>query len=187
MPAAGPSALPTGPDPPHPRPSIRRSRSRGRPGNRLMDTRCLARPVREQAGSGTGHLPCGRTGQDGSRCCCSGCRRCSCSGSRHGGSPVCCSRNRHGSRAGRLLAHSPCEHGLGEDHPAKALRVGMFRMADPALSRGHDLGPLQTPRSIGLRHPTKFSGKAVTIIVAQPTPIRIDEIAEEDSARRQQA
>jgi uncharacterized DUF497 family protein len=26
-----------------------------------MDTRCLARPVREQADSGTGHVPCGRT------------------------------------------------------------------------------------------------------------------------------
>lgn len=37
MVAAGPSALPTSPDPPHPRPSIRPSRFRERPGNRLMD------------------------------------------------------------------------------------------------------------------------------------------------------
>jgi len=47
-----PVAWPPGPDSPHPRPSIRRSRSRRRPGNRLMDTRCLTGPVREQASSG---------------------------------------------------------------------------------------------------------------------------------------
>ncbi len=38
--------------PPHPRPSIRPSRCNEKPGNRLMDTRCLTRPIHEQIGSG---------------------------------------------------------------------------------------------------------------------------------------
>ena len=97
--ATGPSALPTSPDPPHPKLSIRRSRLSRRPGNKLMDTRCLARSIREQTGSGTGTMPCGRTGPDGIPGCCSGCRRCSCSGSQNAGSPVCCSRSRHESHA----------------------------------------------------------------------------------------
>jgi hypothetical protein len=47
----GPSALPTSPDRVTPGPLFGVPVD-GRPGNRLMDTRCLTRPVRRQAGSG---------------------------------------------------------------------------------------------------------------------------------------
>lgn len=53
---------------------------------------------------------------------------CSCSGLMNAGSPVCCSRSRPGSRVGNLLARSPFKHSLGEDHPAKTIRVCMFGM-----------------------------------------------------------
>lgn len=53
MQRSGPSAWPTGPEPPHPRPSIRRSRPRRRPGNRLMDTRYHTRSIHKQTGSGS--------------------------------------------------------------------------------------------------------------------------------------
>ena len=97
-----------------------------RPGPSALPTSPLARPVHKQAGSWTGYLPCGWTGRDGSRCCCSGCRRCSCSGLCHACSPVCCTKNRVGSHAGRLLARSPGEYSLGENCPAKPLRVCML-------------------------------------------------------------
>ena len=92
---------------------------RARPGNGLMDTRaprptCLS----------TGRLwawalrPRGRTGRDGNRGCCSGCRSRSCCGWPSGGSPVCCSRSRPAPRAGRLSARSPAKDDTGEDRPA---------------------------------------------------------------------
>jgi hypothetical protein len=113
-------------------------------------------------------VPCGRTGRDGSQGCCSSCRRCSCSGSTHAGSPVCCSRTHRGSRAGRLLAHSPWDHSLGENRPTEALRVGMFRMANPILCRSHNSGPLQMASPIGFHHIAKLSCKTMTVIATYP-------------------
>lgn len=48
-----------------------------------------------------------------------------------------------------LGLRSPSEHGLGEHHAPKAFRIGVFRMADPTLRRGGDLGPFQTARPLG--------------------------------------
>ena len=56
----------------------------------------------EDPGSGDGAC-----GQYGSRCCCSGSRRCSCCGWRTEGSSACCSRNRSATREIRGAARPP--------------------------------------------------------------------------------
>lgn len=94
-------------------------------------------------------------------------------------SPVCCSRNHHGSRAGSLLACSPCEYSLGEHHPSKAFCVGMLRMTDPALYRRHDMSPFHPPSLIGLRQVAIRSRKPMSVIAPQPTTYGKDEIAQE--------
>ena len=150
-----------------------------RPGPSALPTSPLARPVHKQAGSWTGCLRSGGAGRDGSRCCCSGCRRCSCSGSKHACSPVCCTKNRIGSHAGRLLARSLVNTAWEKIARRSPSVSACWGMAHPTLSRGHDLGPVQTPSSIGLRHCAKSAGEAVAVIVSQPAQlVRIYLVAE---------
>lgn len=75
-----------------------------RSGPGLMDT--ARHTVRFR---GNGHSGRRRTGQDGSRCCCSCSSRCSCCGWRNATSPGCCSTSRRGARgrqAGRARVNT---------------------------------------------------------------------------------
>ena len=101
-----------------------------------------------------------RTGQDENRRCCSCYPRCSCCGWQNAASSVCCSRNRPGSRAGRLAVQSPLKDYLTKDALAQAFRVGMTGMTDPALHRRVDVLPIKTR---GLRPWTPEKGKSKKI------------------------
>jgi len=94
----------------------------------------------------------GRTGPDGSRCCCCGSCGCSCCGWRNASSSHCCSRNRPESRAGCALACSLVETYLNENSRPQRLGLRMTGMAYPALYRCIDGRPVNTPCPVRLAH-----------------------------------
>ena len=82
-------------------------------------------------------------------------------------SPVCCSRSRRATQAGRLTARSPAKDDTGEDVGAQTPSVGVHRVPDSALQGGLDVVQVDQPRRVGAGESAHAATEAMSVVVAQ--------------------
>ena len=144
-----------------------------RPGSGLMDTRAPhpACPWTDRLRALAPAIrlgPRGRTGPDGNRRCCYGCRCRSCCGWPSGCSSVCCSRNPRATREGRLKARSPAENGTGKQASTQTQGIGVAGVPNPALYRGIEVSERQPSGRVGAGEAAQPRSRAAAGEAAQP-------------------
>jgi hypothetical protein len=112
----------------------------------------------------------------GSRCCCSGCRRCSCCAWQSEGSSDCCSRSPRATPGGRGRARLPLAAGrwgepaAREDRAAQRPRVGVLGASDPRCHAPLHGFAIDRPGAPAVAHAAQAVPALALLLSSAPEP-----------------